>query len=552
MISEPRWQRPNVVKQILATKIQGIDLNAAGRQLTALNLLRTAVRTVPDLVVDHLPLPSMEDTLHQGNSLSLKTLSKIQDADVAILNPPFHGARRWDYGVPKRELPPVLRRAESRPNQAFAMLLSAIHVTRAGGRIGCVFPSQLMSGLESTSWRRTVASKMTLEAVIENYGNPFPDVQSYAGLLWGRKLGDESDERPRTRVIRVDGAARFQSSDIAAVFAGASQTNMLARQWIREPIAETDGEWLQTPREHATDRKPRRVDKRISLSELTGGNEFHQAPVPAPEPWGRILFFFKPGSTPSEWQHAPTDVMVRGETSSLRPIAMPNFLMRVPQFCEPTSKDRIFLPGDGTTPVSRAQLSRTDPVAAEILMLIRATVQTRSPKDIPESSRDFVELVRGEKIAFWTRKGYEDTDQPLLIAAKATRSNVGKARDLHWSCWLNEDGKAVPLGGIYCRVSSFAVAVATSCWLNLPDRYPDIFEHAARRNLGTRQPRLTELSMWQVPAINEDKYEDRVAAMMEAFTEYQDVVREKALVPNDAAASKEYRDLLSAADGLWR
>jgi N-6 DNA Methylase len=186
VLTEPMWCKPDVAWQVLDTKLQAIDKNPLAPQLCALNLLRTAVRFVPELFDGRCRLPPLDDNLRVGNALQRRDLDALPAPDVVLINPPFHSPNRWRRPDLATAIP-ALTDVSAYPHQAVAFFAAAVHLAPKGAGLGVVMPSTIFTGALSAPWRRWLAERVRLDLVVANYGTPFRDVDSYAGLVVGRK-----------------------------------------------------------------------------------------------------------------------------------------------------------------------------------------------------------------------------------------------------------------------------------------------------------------------------------------------------------------------------
>lgn len=530
----PTWQHPEKIKVIMERKLYGLDINKTSAPLTALNLLRTAVRRVPELVTDHLPLPSLEKNLVIGNALNKRVLSKLPMADVCLVNPPFHGKRMWQNHLPKSQQIPALRNMAGTPNMAFAVLLAALSHTRTNGYFGAVFPSNLMSGAQASTWRDLVTEQVDIHCVVENYANAFEGVQSYAGLIWGRCRAAEAERRSQTRVVRINGAMKFDAVDFGAILANGGAGGQLVRDTLSPPI---DGEsWIAKPKPSLLG-----VDAQgtSTVAQLLEGREVHQAPVMAPKPWGRKLFLFRASDDePNRLRHELSPFTVRAKSAAFRSVAWPNYMSTVPLLCEPMVPDIfVLLPGDGRSPVSLSDLEAVDSVAAEAGRAIRMVVQSRGNRRVPASGRAFVESLRTESLAWHTPKGYVSSSEPLVVAARATRSNAGIRSGVGWSAWVNLDGSIVPVGGLWFRSPNADVALLLATWMTLPIFAERMASLSPQRNLGTSEPQLRDLMRVRVPTLRSSPL---LRDFLTAIGDYRRLVKELDLDTNSALELEEW------------
>lgn len=546
MLAEEPWRRPYVARTVLADKLWAIDLNRHAVQLAALNVLRTAVRLVPEMLDGDVPFPALDRNFIVGDAKTRSVLDRVPTVDAVLLNPPFRGHRQWQ--------PPATDRAaaiEALPgpvNLAFAFLSIALDKVRDGGAVGAVMASQLFSGVQHRAVREQIASTLRIETVVVNHGSPFPDALSYAGLLMGHRL--PGCQLPRAEVITVPGGTRGGASDLgAALFMARApeEHGVEARpstRWVslaRHALADWTG---QSPTAHRAGATTRRV----ALKEaLVGG--LHQGIVAAPELWGYELFVFKdvPGGVVPKLGGKRLD----DRTPTLRPFARPRLMKdRVPNFCEPeVHGERVFLPGRGDAdgvPLDRLQAA--DPTGAELARSISKRVKATT--SLSGRALTFAESVRRGKISFNWHKGYVDSTAPMIVLSTATRSPVGRSSGVLLSVWVNLDGSVVPLEGAHARTASPEHAILVATLLNVGDAIDPLLADAPARNQGTKKPNLSVLlNQWMIPDITVGVYQGIVGELVDAFHLYRAAVREK--TPAEAHTSPEYRDVIGLGQRLW-
>ncbi len=542
ILAEPAWRDPSVVRNLLDHGIYAVDMNPMALQLCALNLLRTAVRHVPALLDSDERLPPLERNLVEGDALSQKVLDRLPEADIVLLNPPFHGSRRWQ----PESTDPIPELTEgSLPNQALAFTVAATRCLRPGGGLGVILPSQQLDGPQSRGWRRRIAERVTLDLVVANYANPFPDVQSYAGMVVGHRRGDEGWRSP-TRVVRIEGGLRLNSADIGVLLADTGD-QPLVDSALGEAVDERTDSWLQAicpPVVVSSGRK-----RRVPLKELLA-QPIHHGVVVAPQPWGRSLLLFDQLPDGRLQHRASRKILSRGESSSFRPAAWANLLQpHVPVWCEPEVQGVLmFHPGDGVIPVLLDSLRESDLVAYEAGVMIREHVLATGRDGISPSGVPFCDDIEAGKLRFYLPKGYRHGSMPRLFFARASRSSAGREKGILWSSWLNLDGSVVPVAGNHLVTLQPEHAAAIATWL-CSQKALTLLRKSPRRNQGTTEPKLGDLATWEVPDLHVDRLSSRLADHYEAFLAY----REEAipLTPNEAAKLSIFREVLDLGQALW-
>jgi len=547
MFTDATWRRPEAVRLVLAEKLWAIDRNRHAVHLAALNVLRTAVRLVPEMLDDATPFPALDRNFIVGDATTRSVLDRVPTVDAVLLNPPFKGHRQWQVPAVDRAAP--LDALPGPVNLAFAFLTIAINKVRDGGAVGAVMASQLFSGVQHRAVREQIGATLCVETVVVNYGSPFPDALSYAGLLMGHRL--PGCQLPRAEVITVPAGTRGAAADFGAALFVARDADTNAGEarattrWL-SIAAEAAGDWTVVsppPTRRDTRRSPRMALEQA----LIGG--IHQGVVVAPMPWKYGLFVFD--DVPGGVVHRGGRDRLDDRTSALRMFARPNLMSLVPNLCEPSvPHSRVFLPGDGSPKgVALDELRVHDPVAAKLAEAIVARVQATPGTESALARAFSQELSRG-RIKYNRSKGFVDGAEPQLILAQASRSEPGREKGVVWSVWVNMDGSVVPLEGIHARPASLEQAIVISVCLNVRAAIDPFLSLAPARNMGTRKPLLSALAKWMIPDLSVGVYQHIVGELVDAFHLYRDSAR--ARTPDEAHASKEYRDVIDLGEKLWR
>jgi hypothetical protein len=355
-LAEPMWHAADVAWEVLNTKLQAVDRNPLALQLCALNLLRTAIRRVPSLLDGTRLFPPLDANLKAGDALLKSTIDGLPRPDIVLINPPFQTPNRWKP-PDKRTAIPELAEVDAHPNRAIAFFAAAIRLGRPGAGLGVVMPSSLFDGPQSARWRRWLAEKVNFHLVAANYGTPFRDTHSRAGLVVAQKRTSEKQWRPRARIVRISGAVD-PDRDIGTLLSEEGDDDAAVLKLIAPPIDERSPDWLG-PQTHARDVGGRRR----ALQEVMGG-QFHQGVVLAAKPWKSGLFLFEklPGG---KLKHLYTGRVVGPLVSPrLRPfVNAKKVSKRVPLWCEPVV-DHLWVfvpPGGGAAWVSVDALQQEDP-----------------------------------------------------------------------------------------------------------------------------------------------------------------------------------------------
>lgn len=549
IFSEKRWRRPAVARTVLADKIWAVDLNRNAVHLAALNVLRTAVQLVPEILDDGHQFPRLDKNFIAGDATEQAVLDAIPTVDIALLNPPFKGRAHWS--PPKKGKASVLDELNGPVNLAFAFLAIALDKVRDGGAVGVVMASQLFSGIQHREVREHVAEKLRIETIVINHGSPFPDALSYAGLLLGHRL--QGVQLPRAEVINVPGGVRNGAADVGAVLFSASDRPGVAVEshatTTMVPIT-SHALWnwtgTSTTRKSRTGKSPR-----IPLASVLH-NGIHQGPVAAPIDWGFKLFIFDDAPNGGVYHHGGRKVF-EDRTPALRSFSRPRMLRpTVPNLCEPVvANARVFLPGNGDSAgTTLDELRNLDPVAARLAESIRDTVLRTPSSTLSKRGIRFAAELKSGRIRFNWSKSYVDESVPLVVLSKASRSGAGRAQRLNWSAWVNTDGAVVPLDGVFLRTTSLEYAIVVAVLLNVSSATDAVLREAPIRNKTTKQPELAIMSKyWEIPDLSASVYHGILDELVDAFHIYRRAVQSKS--PEDAAATSEYKDVLNLGEALW-
>ena len=271
----------------------------------------------------------------------------------------------------------------------------------------------------------------------------------------------------------------------------------------------------------------------------------------APRPWGRDLFLFDEVEG-DRLRHRISGLQIRVDSSSLRRIAWPNYLAKTPILCEPiVDAVKVFLPGDGSSPIAMQDLAEEDPVGFDAASAIRMAVASSTAEAVPPSGKKFVELLRKEMVGFHTPKGYVDSSEPMVVASRATRSEAGRKRGVLWSAWVSADGSVVPVGGLWFRTQTIELAALIAAWMNTEALVNDLMVHSPARHLGTSEPTLGALLDVRVSDPRRESATSQLAELVDALVEYR-VTARQASDSTEAVGLKEYRTINKIAESLWK
>jgi len=543
-LSEPRWREPDTVWNIFDHKLQAVDKNPHALQLCALNILRTAVRHVPSLFDGKRQLPSLEANLRCGDALIADTIAAVPAPDVVLINPPFHAVNRWKKPDPSIAIP-ELGEVSSHPHAALAFFVAAVRLAQPDSSIGVIVPSNVLTGSQSASWRKWLADRVRLDLVVANYGTPFRDIHSYAGLVTGRKLRDGS-KRSRTRVVRIEGSIKAEDFDTGVLLSEARDERSFVSSRIVPGINGDSNDWLGG-------RAPDVIVKqgRARLSDVIG-DSFHQGVVLAPEPWKRELFLFRRSDAGTLVHELTGEDLGRLHTERLRSfINAKQVSGKVALWCEPAVENSwVFVPPagpDGWCDVD--QLKSTDLDAWKIAQALVKAILAAQTSSLAKQGAEFVRRAREGQLRFNATKGFRDVFEPLVYASKASPSSVGQGRGTAWYAWVNLDGDAVPVSGLQLRVLKPEFAAALVSWMSVDALVQPLRSVSAARIGGSVEFDLSAAARWQIPDLRDDSVQRHLDQLYATFLEYREEAQE--IAPALATELAVYREVQALGSALW-
>ncbi|HTN84172.1 MAG TPA: N-6 DNA methylase [Sorangium sp.] len=545
ILSEPMWSGAEVAWEVLNSKLHALDINPLASQLCALNLLRTAIRYTPELLRGERRLPSLDANLNTGDALRRTTIDALPRADIVLINPPFHSPNRWQRPDPLVAVP-ELAEVDAHPNRAIAFFAAAVRLARPGAGLGIVMPSNLFSGPLSAPWRRWLAERVSLDFVVANYGTPFRDVHSYAGLIVGQKRTSAKQWRPRTRIVRISGAIDPER-DTGALLSEMGEDPAVVKL-IVPPIDEKSPDWLgRKPRDRAVNHRKR------PLCEVMG-DRFHQGIVLAPEPWKTNLFLFErihDGSL----IHSLTGQNLGTLTSPrLRPFVNAKKVhKRVPLWCEPVV-DNLWAfvpPGGGATWSSIDVLRKKDPAGWIIGDCICRTIAAyaNQRRELKADAQAFLLHATERELRFGAPKGFQDVSLPLVYASKVSVTANSSGQGRAWYAWVSLEGGVVPVSGLQMRAPRADYAAALATWMSVDELVEPLLGQGAPLRDGTIQFNLDSVAQWPIPDLREDRFENHLDELYAAFLAYREEAQE--LPPEDALRLPCYREVQQIAVALW-
>ncbi len=542
MLDEPLWRRPEVVSRILDEKLLAVDINPLAAQLCALNLLRTAIRYVPEILDNDRKLPPLEDNLLQGDGLLRKTIDRLPQADVVLINPPFRAPNRWQPPDPEFAIP-ELAEVGVRPERALAFAAAAIRIASDGAGLGFVVPSTIFTGPRAATWRAWIAKRMRLDLIVANYGTPFRDVHSYAGLVVGRKRGPFHEWRPRTRVVRIDDLSDATNWDAGALLADDSGSSGVVWTRIVSSIDGQSDNWVAR-----TVNVVAGTSSKVRLSDVMG-DQFHHGVVPAPRHWGAKLFRFQTVDELHVRHELTKRVFAR--SSCLRPVVkVKKVSPNIPLWCEPDAYGTwIFLPpGGGHVWFPIDSLRETDPKSWAIADCIARTICAEN--DVEESAQEFLFRAEQRELRFHWPKGYRDNGKPLILASKTSVTRESQGKGHTWFAWLNLNADVLPISSLHMRAPRPEFAATLLAWMGLDELIRPLMDGGQPRRGGSVEFILRQVSEWRIPDLRKERHQSRLDNVYAAFLSYRR--KAQACRPAEALELPEYREVQELALALWR
>ncbi len=193
-----RYGERNWSEQLVSQKkIVGVDSDPRAILLARLSLwLRFAEEPDP------LPLPRLHDIVRSEDSLSTRIWTEIpSEYDLILGNPPFISTGDVQDTETLRDRFEV---AKGRFDYSYLFLELAAEHLKEKGMLGMVVPNRLFINRNATEIRDLITHKLRITTVV-NFGGAevFPGIQSYIGVLIGRRSDVLPDLRQVVRVVKV-------------------------------------------------------------------------------------------------------------------------------------------------------------------------------------------------------------------------------------------------------------------------------------------------------------------------------------------------------------
>lgn len=194
--------------------IVGIDIDERAVTMTRLNLwLRFAEEPNP------LPLPSLQEVIIHGDSLSEEVWTKIpKEYDIILGNPPFLATGR----TPSRdELSKKFKTASGRYDYSYLFVELAVNHLKTFGTLGMVVPNRLYRNKDASTIRDILTTDTDLILIVDFGSNEvFEKTSAYIGSIVAMKI--EENQENRAEYVRVINVNSILSEFLAALLISAS------------------------------------------------------------------------------------------------------------------------------------------------------------------------------------------------------------------------------------------------------------------------------------------------------------------------------------------
>lgn len=311
MLSTPEFRRPEAVRSILEDKLVGVDINPTAIQLTALNLLRTAVLLCPE-ILDAAPAFPRIRGLFEGKA-DAKIFKQMGKVDVVLTNPPFRGQPDWRTDVKAGRQKKALDSLGGQTNKAGFFVLKAAGVVLPNGAIAIVLPNQFFSSKGNRQLRDKILAAIDPMEIVDNQGaRVFDGVNNQPGILFG-------SVRPHVRLPKVLitrlSPPKVQERSLLAT--GVDASPGLRRELAPQPIKQ-QASWLVGSDISVLMRRYG-VPTTTLLSLVSEG--FSRAPIPSVGPLGDI---WTVRCVDGRFRHELSGAEIgEGESQHLRKVAQP-------------------------------------------------------------------------------------------------------------------------------------------------------------------------------------------------------------------------------------
>jgi len=526
MLSVPRFRTPDNVRYILQNKLVGIDINPTATQLTALNLIRTALLLCPELLQGEPVFPTVEG-LHVSNALRQRAFTNLGQIDVILTNPPFRGQPDWKDDSKPRGL---MNSLSGQSNKATAFLLRATQFVAKEGTIGIVMPNQFFSSKGNRSARKKLLDCLNIMEIVDNQGaRIFDGVNNQPGMLIAR-----ANPSIRTPNMVLTCLAPSSSQARAILSTGLDSSPGARRQVTPLPRPE-DKSWLgETRTKLATAKQSDASIPTVPVSALLA-HKLIRAPIASVGPIGEVWAITRSNG---QFFHKFTGKKFSiYETKFIRPAFSPKQASRIstePLKIPPCDDWTIFpyiAQADGSyTPVQLTEWRKLD-ARLHGLMLRICEGAKRLPFKNSDHEKYRQDLEKG--LPQYYRLNSLRTDTSLLVMSRMAKIQAGSES---WSAWaIPSDKSIVPLSGLFAQSTDLRLLEIIACLLNTSKVFEQLREVGSARSAGWVEVSPSLANALLIPDIRDSRLGPKLTALRSALS----------------SSSRSKADLSHLAEQMW-
>lgn len=521
MLSVAEFRRPDSIRYILEEKLVGVDINSTATQLTALNLLRTAVLMCPELLDQAPAFPKIKGLY--AEDATDQVLKRIGQVDIVLTNPPFRGQPDWREDV-KGKGKKKVEALGGQTNKAGVFLLRAAQMVREGGSLGIVMPNQFFSSTGNREIRAKALERLDVIELVDNQGaRIFDGVQNQPGVLIAAV--SPKVRAPRMLVTRL---APPKEYDRAVLVTGLDNSPGVSRTVLKKPDLDSDS-WFGDPATVVAGARCLGVPV-VSVTELLSV-KFHRAPIANIKPLGDVWGVDQESRT-----------LVHRLSGIELPLEGFAYLKHVGQ---PKDGAKLLFPiCDDKLRVVFPYNSKGEPLSVEKLTdssmqeVGRAVVE-RAKGSLPLKNPDnevYRKRLASGTLSFFRLMDYR-ANRPYLLLSRMARI---QARAETWSAWaFSDDDNVVPTSGLYAHTKSVDWARLLAVLLNTKLVFEQLRIVGNSRGSGWVEVSPKAANSLMVPDIREPKLASKLAALMTRISKYIE------------AQESDFSVLTSMAEGLW-
>lgn len=523
MLSVPRFRTPESVRYILKNKLVGVDINPTATQLTALNLIRTALLLCPDVLKTAPSFPTVEG-LDDLDALKPRMLSKIGHVDVIMTNPPFRGQPDWQGDSKPRGLMTSL---SGQSNKATAFLLKATEAIGQDGTIGIVMPNQFFSSKGNRDARNKLLDRLNIVEIVDNQGaRVFDGVNNQPGILIARV---NPSHRTPNMMITCLAPSRIQAKAILST--GLDNSPGLKR--LTAPLPSKNSSWLgeSAAANNKTDRN--------SPTTMVGDLLLHKlirTPIASIGPMGKI---WEITQTSQHFRHPFSSISVPEYPSKfIRPAFSPkkaHYSSAHDPLIVPTCNSLTIFPymeqNDGKyKPARLAEWRKADPALHRMLRSV-----CDASKRLPLANSNYEtyrQSLEGGTPQFYRLNNLRPNMALLVFSRMASIQTDSEA----WSSWvIPASMNVVPLSGLFGQSSDFETLQVIACLLRCRRVFEQLREVGSARSSGWVEVSPKIANMLIVPDIRHPALAARLAELKAAI----------------ASKARDQAEIRQSAEALW-